>query len=88
MLWMALGVFVADRLVKLWALSALTDGRVIQALPGLFRLVYAENTGAAFSLFPPCLSAGVKAPCEPSTCAPRQQAAATTCTLTVWARYE
>lgn len=51
MLWMALGVFVADRLVKLWALSALTDGRVIQALPGLFRLVYAENTGAAFSLF-------------------------------------
>lgn len=51
MLWMALGVFVADRLVKGWALSALADGRVIHCLPGVFRLVYAENTGAAFGLF-------------------------------------
>ena len=44
------GVVFADQLTKLWVRSALLLG---QAVPetGFFRLVYARNTGAAFSIF-------------------------------------
>lgn len=45
-------VFALDRLSKCWVLAALApSGAVIQAWPGVFRLVYAENIGVAFSLF-------------------------------------
>ncbi|MDR2421121.1 MAG: signal peptidase II [Oscillospiraceae bacterium] len=37
-----------DRLVKLWTERTLGEGQVIELLPGVLRLTYAENTGAAF----------------------------------------
>lgn len=43
------GIFILDRLTKLWAVKALAGGREIKLLP-FFGLTYAENTGAAFSL--------------------------------------
>jgi len=49
-LWMAGAVFGADRLIKLWAKARLASGGWIQGIEGVFRWVYAENTGAAFSL--------------------------------------
>ena len=47
----AVGVFLLDRLLKIFTLNTLAAGRVIDLCPGVFRLVYAENTGAAFGLF-------------------------------------
>ncbi|MDR2616096.1 MAG: signal peptidase II [Oscillospiraceae bacterium] len=45
------GLIVAlDRLVKLWASRALAGGGVIEPLPGVLRLTYVENTGAAFGM--------------------------------------
>ncbi|SNR71928.1 signal peptidase II [Desulfurobacterium atlanticum] len=46
----AVFVFVLDRMTKLLALKYL-KGNVIEVVPGFFRLIYAENKGAAFSLF-------------------------------------
>ena len=46
---MAAAVFGADRLVKLWAQARLAPGGWVQGIEGVFRWVYAENTGAAFS---------------------------------------
>ncbi len=43
------GIFLLDRLVKIWAqhsLSAAPGG--IELVPGIMRLFYAENTGMAF----------------------------------------
>ncbi len=42
--------FLVDRLSKAWAVKVLTGGS-IPVIPGLFDLRYAENRGAAFSLF-------------------------------------
>ena len=47
----AIGVFILDRLVKIWTLITLADGTILHLWPGVFRLVYAENTGAAFGIF-------------------------------------
>jgi signal peptidase II len=46
----ALGLVIIDRLSKLWIQSHLLPG---QSWPsaGFFRLTYAQNTGAAFSIF-------------------------------------
>lgn len=37
-----------DRAVKVWAVSSRKDGPAVDLLPGVFRLTYVENTGAAF----------------------------------------
>lgn len=39
-----------DRLFKLWAAKTLAPGQVFELIPGVLRLTYAENTGAAFSM--------------------------------------
>ena len=44
-----LGIFIADRLTKLWALSWLAPRNGIALLP-FFHLTYVENTGAAFGI--------------------------------------
>jgi signal peptidase II len=47
--------FIAlDRLTKLWAERWLLGrhGGILEALPGVFRFHYAENTGVAFSMLP------------------------------------
>jgi len=46
----ALVVFLADRITKFFAYKYLY-GKAVMVIPGFFRLVYAENKGAAFSLF-------------------------------------
>lgn len=46
----AVFVFILDRITKILAFNYL-KGKVIEVVPGFFRLVYAENKGAAFSLF-------------------------------------
>ncbi|MDR3209884.1 MAG: signal peptidase II [Oscillospiraceae bacterium] len=43
-------IALADRLLKLWAASALDFGQVRPLIPGVLELTYAENTGAAFSM--------------------------------------
>lgn len=48
--WLAPVVFLLDRLTKVWAQSALGAGRIIDVIPGVFRLNYVENTGAAFGM--------------------------------------
>ena len=45
----AIGVFAADRVSKILAGGIPTEG--ILLIPGVVRLRYAENTGAAFSMF-------------------------------------
>ena len=53
-LWMALmaaGVVAADQLTKLWVVANIPLFSRVEALPGLFRLTYVQNTGAAFSSF-------------------------------------
>jgi signal peptidase II len=54
----ALGTLILDHLTKFWAVAALRDydyatGKpvVIDVIPGLLAFRYAENTGAAFSMF-------------------------------------
>ena len=44
-----LGIFVADRLTKLWAMGRLASGPGWPLLP-FFHLTYVENTGAAFGI--------------------------------------
>jgi signal peptidase II len=39
-----------DRLFKLWAAKTLAQGQVFKLIPGILRLTYVENTGAAFSM--------------------------------------
>ncbi len=48
--WLALAAFVIDRLTKLWAQSALRGQPPMDVWPGIFRLIYVENTGAAFGM--------------------------------------
>jgi len=44
-------VFILDRLTKILALKALSEGREIRVLPGAFHLTLVLNKGAAFGLF-------------------------------------
>ncbi len=41
---------LADRAVKIWAVSTLQSAGSIPVIKGVFHFTYAENTGAAFSL--------------------------------------
>lgn len=43
------GIFVADRLTKIWALEWLAPRISVRVLP-FFHLTYVENTGAAFGI--------------------------------------
>lgn len=47
-IWLVPAALVADRLFKAWAARA---GRAFDILPGVLGFRYAENTGAAFSIF-------------------------------------
>ncbi len=49
--WIALAVFAADQLTKLWALGALSPARPLAVVPGLVDLTLVFNTGVAFGLF-------------------------------------
>lgn len=44
-------IVAADRLIKVWAVRVLYPVGFMDFLPGILGLRYAENTGAAFSLF-------------------------------------
>ena len=53
-IWMLLvsaGIVAADQLTKLWIVDHLKLGQQMAAIPGIFRLTYTQNTGAAFSSF-------------------------------------
>lgn len=50
MLLFTLGIVAADQLSKLWILNHIALYDHIPAIPGLFRLTYVQNTGAAFSM--------------------------------------
>lgn len=43
--------FLADRLTKLWALNLLKKVNEIVIIKGFFSFIYAENEGAAWSIF-------------------------------------
>ena len=45
----ASGVFLVDQITKVWARGSLGDGDSFAVIPGLLNLIYAENTGVAFS---------------------------------------
>jgi len=47
----ALAIFAADQLTKLWALAALSPTRPVPVVPGLVDLALVFNTGVAFGLF-------------------------------------
>jgi signal peptidase II len=47
----AIVAFVLDRLTKQWAVDRLLPGPEIRLWPEVFHLTYAENRGAAWSLF-------------------------------------
>lgn len=46
----AAGVYVLDRVTKVWAASTLAGDRSIDLIPGALSLSYVRNTGGAFSL--------------------------------------
>lgn len=39
-----------DQITKIWATSALANGRVISVIDGVFEFAFAKNTGVAFSM--------------------------------------
>jgi len=47
----AVAVFVADRLSKLWIVHHIISGQEITIIPRFFHLTHVYNNGAAFSLF-------------------------------------
>ena len=47
----ALFAAAIDQLSKLWVLDTIPLHSQVDALPGIFRLTYVQNTGAAFSSF-------------------------------------
>ena len=47
----AAGIVVGDQLFKYWILANIPLGAELPFLPGLIRLTYVQNTGAAFSAF-------------------------------------
>ncbi|MSY26934.1 MAG: signal peptidase II [Actinobacteria bacterium] len=46
----ACAVLLLDQATKIWAISALSDGHRVQAIPGLLHFTYVRNSGAAFSM--------------------------------------
>ena len=46
--WAAVPALAADRVTKIWAMAAKPR---FEVLPGIFGVRYAQNTGAAFSMF-------------------------------------
>lgn len=46
----ALAILLLDQATKVWAVSALSDGHQVQAIPGLLKFTYVRNSGAAFSM--------------------------------------
>lgn len=50
LLLLASSVFILDRVTKFAALAALSDGRSVKVLPGIFHLTLVLNKGAAFGL--------------------------------------
>ena len=44
-------VFLIDQLSKAWAVRSLRFGDVKEAIPNFLNFAYAQNTGAAFSIF-------------------------------------
>ena len=51
MLLAAAGIVAADQLTKLWTVENIAQYAEVSAIPGIFRLTYVQNTGAAFSSF-------------------------------------
>ena len=51
MLGIALAIFVADQLTKLWALGSLSPARPVTIVPGLVDFSLVFNTGVAFGFF-------------------------------------
>ena len=50
--WLAAALVIAsDQLTKAWVLDTLAPGPEVSVIPNFFRFKYAENTGAAFSMF-------------------------------------
>lgn len=47
----AAGVLAGDQVTKSVVAHSITERRVISVIPHCFNLIYAENAGAAFSLF-------------------------------------
>lgn len=48
--WIVPAAFCIDRLTKLWARGSLFESPPIAVIPGVFRFIYVQNTGAAFGL--------------------------------------
>ena len=46
----AIAAIAIDQLTKMWALSALADGRTIRVIPGLLSLTLVRNPGACVAL--------------------------------------
>ena len=46
----ACAVLLLDQATKIWAISALSDGHRVHAIPGLLHFTYVRNSGAAFSM--------------------------------------
>ncbi len=44
-------VFIADRLLKIWALHSLSESHSVPLWPGVMHLTRVNNTGAAFGLW-------------------------------------
>jgi len=51
LLLIAVAVFIADRLSKLWIVAHIPSGQDIRIIPHFFWLTHVYNNGAAFSLF-------------------------------------
>lgn len=47
----ALGLFLADQLAKLWIRNRMSIGDAFPVIPGFFQITYLRNTGAAWGLF-------------------------------------
>ena len=46
----AIATIAIDQLTKMWALSALADGRTIRVIPGLLSLTLVRNPGASLGM--------------------------------------
>ena len=46
----AIAAITIDQLTKMWALSALADGRTIRVIPGLLSLTLVRNPGASLGM--------------------------------------
>ena len=46
----AIAAIAIDQLTKMWALSALADGRTIRVIPGLLSLTLVRNPGASLGM--------------------------------------